>query len=160
QHHPHRAAAHHSRTHRADLPLADRRSWQRGFLLLRRNHFGRPALLRLPLACRLSTGAWPAQGTPLIQGLRLCDRRGGASRLRWRRTFNLRGLAEAIIQRIAGAAHGADRIGGLPTVERLAQTADMDIDGALVDVDVAAPDTIEQLRTGESPAGTLHEKFQ
>ena len=42
-------------------------------------------------------------------------------------------------KRIAGAAHGADRVGLAAAVERLAQAADMDVDGALVDVDVACP---------------------
>src|ERR1700742_1735042 len=39
--------------------------------------------------------------------------------------------AEAVVQGIAGAAHGADRIGSVTAVDRLAQAADMDVDGAL-----------------------------
>ena len=48
----------------------------------------------------------------------------------------------------------------MAAVERLAQAADMHIDGTFVDVDVAAPHAIEQLLTGEHPAGTLHQKFE
>src|SRR5215472_17721850 len=71
-----------------------------------------------------------------------------------------RRLAEAVVQRIAGAADGADRIGGVAAIERLAQTADMDVHRALVDIDVAAPNAIEQLLAGKYPSGPLHEKFQ
>src|SRR5882757_9160893 len=47
----------------------------------------------------------------------------------------LSALAEAVVERVAGAADGADRVGLLPAVEGLAQTADVNVDGALVDVD-------------------------
>src|SRR3984957_10741835 len=69
-------------------------------------------------------------------------------------------LAETIVERIAGAAHGADRVDGVAAVERLAQAADVDVDGALVDIDVAAPHPVEQLLAGEYPAGTLHQVFE
>jgi hypothetical protein len=48
-----------------------------------------------------------------------------------------RGLHEPVVERVAGAAHGADRVGGAAAVERLAQAPDMDVDGALVDIGVA-----------------------
>src|SRR3954468_11841172 len=64
-----------------------------------------------------------------------------------------------IIERVAGAAHGADRILLAAGVEQLAQPADMHIDGALVDVDVTAPDAVEQLLAAEHAAGMLQEKF-
>src|SRR5580698_6032129 len=67
---------------------------------------------------------------------------------------------KSIVQRIAGAAHGADRIDGVAAVERLAQAADMDVDGALVDIDVAAPHPVEQLLAGEHPAGAFHQEFE
>src|SRR5215475_3126961 len=41
-------------------------------------------------------------------------------------------LAKTLVERIAGAAHGADRINLTAAVERLAQAADMHVDGALV----------------------------
>src|SRR5580658_7840804 len=69
-------------------------------------------------------------------------------------------LAKPIVERIAGAAHGADRIDGVAAVERLAQAADMDVDGALVDIDVAAPHPVEQLLAREYPAGTFHQEFE
>src|SRR5262249_36945075 len=67
-----------------------------------------------------------------------------------------RALHEAIVERIAGAAHGTNRIGGAAAVERLAQASDMDVDGALVDIDVAAPHPVEQLFAREHPTGILH----
>src|SRR5436309_718025 len=51
----------------------------------------------------------------------------------------LRRLAEPLVERIAGAAYGADRVGGAAAIERAAQPTDMHVDGALVDVDVAPP---------------------
>src|ERR1700688_1197941 len=76
------------------------------------------------------------------------------------RVARLRGLAEAVVQRIAGAAHGADRIRHAAAVERLAQAADMDVDGALVDIDVATPDLVEQLLAREDASGVLQQEFE
>src|SRR6202035_5798177 len=59
-----------------------------------------------------------------------------------------------------GSAHGADRIGGAAAIERLAQASDMDVDGALVDVDVTAPDAVEQLLARKHPARVLHQEFE
>src|SRR4051812_33675436 len=72
----------------------------------------------------------------------------------------LRRLAEPVVERVAGAAHGADRVGVLAAVERLAQATDMDVDGALVDVDLAAPDAVEQLLAREHAAGPLHQELE
>src|SRR5688500_13038583 len=69
-------------------------------------------------------------------------------------------LPEPIIQRVAGAAHGADRVLLAAGVEQFAQAADMDVDGTLVDIDVAAPDAVEQLLAAEYAAGMLQEKLQ
>src|SRR5256885_8169387 len=69
-------------------------------------------------------------------------------------------LREPIIQRIAGAAHGADRVLLAAGIEQFAQASDMDVDGALIDIDVAAPDAVEQLLAAEDAAGMLEEKFQ
>src|SRR5688572_21952359 len=68
--------------------------------------------------------------------------------------------AEPFVERIAGAAHGADRVRGTAAVERAAQAADMDVDGALVDIDVAAPDAVEQLAAREHAAGALHQELE
>src|ERR1700692_4846331 len=45
-------------------------------------------------------------------------------------------LRKAIVQRVAGAANGADRVLLAAGVEQFAQAADMNVDGALVDIDV------------------------
>src|SRR5206468_7357807 len=69
-------------------------------------------------------------------------------------------LREPVIQGIARAAHGADRVLFATGIEQFAQTADVDVDGAFVDIDVAAPDAVEQLLTAEDAAGMLEEKLQ
>src|SRR5262245_60093725 len=72
----------------------------------------------------------------------------------------LRRLAEAIVQRVTGAAHGADRVGVVAAVERLAQASDMHVDGTLVDIDLAAPDAVEQLLAREHAARPLHQELE
>src|SRR5271165_2141850 len=69
-------------------------------------------------------------------------------------------LGEAVVERVAGAAHGADRILLAARVEQFAQPADMHVDGALVDVDVAAPDAVEQLLAREHAARMLQEELE
>src|SRR6476619_5688627 len=69
-------------------------------------------------------------------------------------------LRKPIVQRVAGAADGADRILLAAGVEQLAQAADMDVDGALVDIDVAAPDAVEQLFARKHAAGTFHQELE
>ena len=69
-------------------------------------------------------------------------------------------LREPVVERIAGAANGADRILLAARVEQLAQPPDMHVHGALIDIDVAAPDAVEQLLAAEDAAGMLEEKFQ
>src|SRR6267154_2254632 len=69
-------------------------------------------------------------------------------------------LGKPVIQRIARAAHGADRILLAVRVEQFAQAPDVHIHGALVDIDVASPDAVEQLLAAEHPAGMLQEKLQ
>ena len=44
--------------------------------------------------------------------------------------------------------------------KRLAQPADVDVDGALLDVDAAAPDPIEKLAAGEDALGVTHEEVE
>src|SRR4249919_2359354 len=68
--------------------------------------------------------------------------------------------AEAVIEGVTGLAHSADRVSHLAAVDRLAQPADMHIDGTFVDVDVRTPDPVEQLLAGKYAARTLHQKFQ
>src|SRR5262249_58282598 len=70
------------------------------------------------------------------------------------------GLGERVSERVAGAAHGADRIGGVTAVERLAQAADVDVDGALVDIDLTAPHAVEKLFAREHAAWSLHQELE
>src|SRR5438067_3491623 len=69
-------------------------------------------------------------------------------------------LREPVIQCIARAAHGADRVLFAAGIEQFAQAADVHVYGALVDIDVAAPDAVEQLLATEDAAGMLQEKLQ
>src|SRR6185295_267035 len=69
-------------------------------------------------------------------------------------------LRKPVIQRVAGAADGADRVLFAAGVEQFAQAADMHVDGSLVDIDVAAPDAVEQLLAAEHATGMLQEKLQ
>src|SRR6516165_4418776 len=69
-------------------------------------------------------------------------------------------FAEAIVQRIAGTAHRADRINTVTTIERFAQTADVHVDSTFIDINVAAPYSVEQLFARKHPARALHQEFQ
>src|SRR5579864_1676199 len=69
-------------------------------------------------------------------------------------------LSEPVVQRVACAADGADRVLLAARVEQFAKAADVDVDGALIDIDVAAPDAVEQLLAREHPARMLQEELQ
>src|ERR1700747_1569519 len=69
-------------------------------------------------------------------------------------------LGKPVVERVTGAAHGADRILLAAGVEQLAQAPDMHVHGALVDIDIAAPDAVEQLFAAEHAPGILQEKFE
>src|SRR5258706_4016011 len=61
---------------------------------------------------------------------------------------------------VAGTAHRLDvGIAGV-AFERLAETADVHIDGPLFQIDIASPDAIEQLFATVYTIGVQHEKFQ
>ncbi len=79
---------------------------------------GQP-LLPLSRADRLSAARRPAPRAP-ARALELVRR-------------------EPLVEGIAGAAHGADRVGLTAAHQRLAQAADVHVDGTLVDIDVPAP---------------------
>src|SRR5688572_13367065 len=79
--------------------------------------------------------------------------RGGRSRRSRRAVIGL-------VEGIAGAANGADRIRLAGGAERLAQAADMDVDRALVHVSLAAPDAVEELLAREHPPGLAHEELE
>src|ERR1019366_2864313 len=89
-----------------------------------------------------------------VASLAICARSSGT------RGRLFRGPAEAVVERIAGSPHGADRVGELAAIDRFAQAPDMHVDGALVDIDVAAPDAVEQLLARENAARALHQKLQ
>ena len=59
--------------------------------------------------------------------------------------------AESLVESVAGPAHGADRVAFASSRQRLAQPADMNVDGALVDLGRLAPDAVEQLRRAKTP---------
>src|SRR5579872_2051010 len=69
-------------------------------------------------------------------------------------------LRKAVVERIACAAHGADRVLLAAGIEKLAQAADMHVHGALVDIDVAAPDAVEQLLAGKHAPGMFEKEFE
>src|SRR5487761_703460 len=69
-------------------------------------------------------------------------------------------LGDAGIEGVAGGAHGTDQVLVSALVERLAQAANMDVDGAQFDLGVAAPDRIEQLLAREDAPGPLEQEAQ
>src|ERR1044071_2640705 len=69
-------------------------------------------------------------------------------------------LAEPLVEGVAGATHGTDRIGCTPAIERAAQPPDVHVDGTLVDVDIATPHAVEQLFAGIDAARVLHQEFE
>src|SRR5918993_3062507 len=69
-------------------------------------------------------------------------------------------LGKRLVEGVAGASKGADRVGAARSADRLAQAPDMHVDGALVDIDVAAPHAVEELLAREDAAGALHQELQ
>src|SRR5687768_1249763 len=68
---------------------------------------------------------------------------------------------KTLVEGIAGAAHGADRVGFAgAAVDGLAQAPDMDVHGAFVDIDVVAPDAVEQLLARIDAARMPHQIFE
>src|SRR5688572_17404676 len=63
-------------------------------------------------------------------------------------------------QRVTGAADSANGIAAPGCEQGLAQAADVNVDGAVVDVDVVAPDVVQQLLAREHPAGRAHQELQ
>src|SRR6266699_1698612 len=71
-----------------------------------------------------------------------------------------RGRSADAVERIADRAHGAQQIGAAGGIERLAQPADMDIDGAHLDLGIVAPYPVEQLLARKHAAGMLQKMAQ
>ncbi len=61
---------------------------------------------------------------------------------------------------VAGAAHGLHQIFFSHRFKNLAQSADMHIDSAILDKNMIAPDTIEQLRASVHTFLIRHQKMQ
>src|SRR5690606_4552045 len=99
-------------------------------------------------------GRIPPPKPPLIGG----GAPSGPSRIWGRTPLSVR--RKSLIERIAGAADGADRVGFATAVEGAAEAADVDVDGAFVDIDVIAPDAIEQLFARIDTARMAHEIFE
>src|SRR6185437_253102 len=71
-----------------------------------------------------------------------------------------RWLGRRGIERVARGAHRADDVGPVAVVERLAQPPDMHVDGAQLELGVAAPYGVEQLLAREHAARPLEEEAQ
>src|SRR5687768_9147531 len=67
---------------------------------------------------------------------------------------------KSLIKGIAGAANGADRIGFTRARQGPAKTPDMNVNGALVDVHVTAPNGIQKLGAAVDAARRLHEMLE
>src|SRR4051812_27591372 len=64
------------------------------------------------------------------------------------------------VEGIAGGADGADEVGLVALVQCLAEAADVDVDGAHVDLRIVRPDRIEQPFAREDAPGMLHQMAQ
>src|SRR5215510_13916575 len=53
--------------------------------------------------------------------------------------------AEPVVERVTRPAYGTDGVSHMATIDRLAQTTDMDVHSSFVNVDIGAPDPVEQL---------------
>src|SRR5688572_29590867 len=72
----------------------------------------------------------------------------------------IRGLSRSRGEAITRSSHCLDETIVAEVLERLAQAADVDVDRPLLDVDVAAPDAVEQLVTRVHPLRVCHEELE
>ena len=70
------------------------------------------------------------------------------------------GFAERFVERIPRSAHRADRVALASVGKCLAETPDMDIDGATLDFSHITPNAVEYLRARKHAAGPFEEKLQ
>src|SRR3970040_871519 len=61
---------------------------------------------------------------------------------------------------IAGAADRANQLVVAERRQRFAETANVHVDRALLDIDVAAPDAVEELRAAVNAIGMQHDKLE
>src|SRR5580658_9928623 len=64
------------------------------------------------------------------------------------------------VKRVPGRAHRTNEIKFRFPIDRLAQAADMHVHRARLDMNIRAPDRIQQFLAGKNPARMLHEKFK
>jgi len=69
-------------------------------------------------------------------------------------------LDERLIEGVARSSDGSDGVWSVRCADGFAQSADVNIDRALVDVDVTAPNIVEKLFTREHPPGTPHQELK
>src|SRR5207302_628370 len=74
--------------------------------------------------------------------------------------FFWRGRSGLDVERVTGRADGADQVHLPIAVERLAQAADMNVDGAGVDFRIVSPDRVEQPLAREHPARVFEEMLE
>src|SRR5205823_9940014 len=67
---------------------------------------------------------------------------------------------ERVIHGVTGGADGADRIAFAARIERFAQPAHMHVDCSRFDVNIRAPDGVEQLLPAEDAAGMLDQVIE
>src|SRR5690606_38067242 len=87
-------------------------------------------------------------------------RGGPASRFLAARRGRRAGRLLDRFERVAGRAHGTDRIAPVVERDRLAQPANVHVDRALLDLAVRPPHRIEQLAAREHAARMLHEELE
>jgi GcrA cell cycle regulator len=68
--------------------------------------------------------------------------------------------AEGLVEGVAGAAHGADRIPFAPPRQGFAQSSDVNVYRALIDLRRLPPHAVEQLRAREHPARLFEQVFE
>src|SRR5690348_13848267 len=64
------------------------------------------------------------------------------------------------VERVACRADGPDEVVPVPDVERLTEAADMDVDGARIDVGIVAPDRVQESLAREDAARMLEEMLE
>ena len=94
---------------------------------------------------------------------RRVEGRAGASALRPGLALAMAVLAtraRSVIERVAGATYGADGVRFRAAHQRLAQAANVHINGATVDEHVTSPNAIKQLLARQHAAAILHKERQ
>src|SRR5689334_2568971 len=107
---------------------------------------------------RLPSAMWPASA-PAAMHTMPTRRRGSSPSIAAARE---RSGAHDLRSRepVAGAADGLDHVLAFDRRERLAQPLDVDVDRALLDEHVVAPDAVEQLRAAVDALGVRHQEVQ